>query len=173
VEFLELGRDTCKKCTGISEDREASTPQNFSVAKLEINDGKLTVGKANSTAKPQVYDKLNVEVKDFSFTSQFPFELTVDLPGGGDAKVSGKAGPINSQDAAKTPLEASVKANNMDLAASGFIDPASGFGGVADFDGTLNSNGSQAKAAGLVTCDKLKLSPKGRRFLKRSRSSMA
>ena len=158
--FSSLGGAGAKKALE-PEKQGASTPQNFSVAKLEIKDGKLTFGKANSTSKPQVYDKLNVEVKNFSFTSQFPFELTVDLPGGGNANVSGKAGPINSQDAAKTPLEASVKANNMDLAASGFIDPASGFGGVADFDGTLNSNGSQAKAAGLVTCDKLKLSPKG------------
>jgi AsmA protein len=32
---------------------------------------------------------------------------------------------------------------------------------LADFEGTLNSNGSQAKAAGQVTCDKLKLAPKG------------
>jgi AsmA protein len=28
-------------------------------------------------------------------------------------------------------------------------------------DATLNSNGSQAKAAGSLTCEKLKLSPKG------------
>src|SRR5690242_18100367 len=49
----------------------------------------------------------------------------------------------------------------MDLAASGFVDPATGLGGVADFDGSLNSNGSQAKATGVLTCNKLKLSPKG------------
>jgi len=158
--FSSLGGAGAKKKPE-PEKTGASTSQNFSVAKLEIKDGKLTVGKANSTVKPQVYDKVNVEVKNFSFTSQFPFELTADLPGGGDTQVSGKAGPINSQDAAKTPLDASIKVSNMDLAASGFINPASGFGGVADFEGALNSNGSQAKAVGLVTCDKLKLSPKG------------
>ena len=38
---------------------------------------------------------------------------------------------------------------------------ASGIGGSVDLDGTLNSNGSQAKAAGTITCEKLKLSPKG------------
>ncbi|HXY10635.1 MAG TPA: AsmA family protein [Terriglobales bacterium] len=155
--FSSLGGAGAKKVPE-TEKTGASAPQNFSVAKLEIKDGKLTVGKANSTAKPQVYDKLNVEVTNFSLASQFPFELTASLPGGGNAKVSGKAGPINPQDAAKTPLDGSVKVNNMDLAASGL---ASGIGGVADFDGTLNSNGSQGKAVGLVTCDKLKLSPKG------------
>jgi AsmA protein len=158
--FSSLGGTGAKK-TSESEKSAASTPQNFSVAKLEIKDGKLTVGKANSTAKQQVYDKVNVEVTDFSFASQFPFNMTAGLPGGGNANVSGKAGPINPQDAAKTPVDGTVKVNNMDLATSGFIDPKSGVGGVADFEGTLNSNGSQAKAAGQATCSKLKLSPKG------------
>jgi len=158
--FSSLGGTEAKKAPE-SEKSVASTPKNFSVAKLEIKDGKLTVGKANSAAKQQVYDKVNVEVKNFSFASQFPFNMTAGLPGGGNANVSGKAGPINPQDAAKTPVEGTVKVSNMDLATSGFIDPKSGIGGWADFEGTLNSNGSQAKAVGQVTCDKLKLSPKG------------
>jgi AsmA protein len=158
--FSSLSSTGAKKAPE-SEKSAASTPQNFSVAKLEIKDGKVTVGRANSTAKQQVYDKVNAEVTNFSFASQFPFNMTAGLPGGGDANVSGKAGPINPQDAAKTPVEATVKVNNMDLATSGFIDPKSGIGGLADFEGTLNSNGSQAKAVGQVTCNKLKLSPKG------------
>ena len=144
-----------------AEAAKSGASQNLSIAKLEIKDGKLAVGTANSTAKPQVYDKLNAEVKDFSLTSQFPFELTVNLPGGGNASLTGKAGPINPQDSAKTPLDASIKAKNLDLAASGFIDPASGIGGSADLEGTLNSTGTQAKAVGTVTCEKLQLSPKG------------
>ena len=87
--------------------------------------------------------------------------LTVSLPGGGNADLNGKAGPINPQDAAKTPFDATMKVKNLDVAASGFVDPASGIGGSVDLDGTLNSNGSQAKAAGTITCEKLKLSPKG------------
>lgn len=144
-----------------SEKSASSAPQNFSVDKLEVKDGKLTVGKANSPTKQQVYNKVNVEVTKFSFASQFPFKMTAGLPGGGDANVSGKAGPISPQDTAKTPVEGTVKVNNMDLATSGFIDPKSGIGGLADFEGMLNSNGSQAKAVGQVVCDKLKLSPKG------------
>src|SRR5262249_49811076 len=139
----------------------AATPQNFSVAKLEIKDGRLAVGNANASSKAHVYDKVNVEVEDFSFTSQFPFKLSASLPGGGDANVSGKAGPISQQDTAKTPVEANVKISGLDLAKSGFVDAASGIAGLANFDGTLNSNGSQAKAVGQVSCDKFKMSPKG------------
>jgi AsmA protein len=138
-----------------------SDPANVSVAKLNVNHAKLSVGKVNSSAKPVVYDNVNIQVTDFSFTSEFPFQLTAQLPGSGDAKIAGKAGPINAEDAAKTPFETSVKVNNMNIAALGVIDPASGIAGLANFDGTLNSDGSQAKAVGLFTGRQLKFSPKG------------
>jgi len=143
------------------EPAKSGASQALSIAKLEIKDGKLAVGKTNSTAKPQVYDNLNIELKNFSSTSQFPFKLSIGLPGGGSANVSGKAGPINPQDAAKTPLEATMEVKDLDFVASGFVDPATGIGGSADFDGAVNSDGKQAKATGVVTCEKLKLSPKG------------
>ena len=138
-----------------------STPPNFSVAKLNINQGKLSVGKANSSAKPVVYDNVNISVTNFSFTSQFPFQLTAQLPRSGDVNISGKAGPISSEDASKTPLETAVKVNNMSIGSLGMINPASGIAGLANFDGTLTSNGSQAKAVGLFTGKQLKFSPKG------------
>ena len=45
--------------------------------------------------------------------------------------------------------------------ASGFMDPSSGIGGVANFTGTVNSNGTQAQSNGDATVDRIKLSPKG------------
>jgi len=157
--FSSMGGSATKKTP--SPEKGTSTPPDLSVAKLEISDGKVTVGRANSAAKAQIYDKVNVEVKNFSFASQFPFQLTAGLPGGGDASVSGKAGPINPQDAAKTPLDVSVKVNNLNLATSGFIDPSTGIGGLANFEGTLKSDGTKAKAVGGINCSKLKLSTKG------------
>ncbi|MFI5110376.1 MAG: hypothetical protein ACHP78_16255, partial [Terriglobales bacterium] len=156
--YSSLGGAAAKKA---AEKSNNAAPTNFSVAKLEITNGKLIVGKVNSSKMRQVYDKVNIAVSNFSLTSQFPFELTAQLPGGGDAKISGKAGPIPAADAAKTPFEAAVKVNDMDIAASGFIDPASGIAGLANFDGTLNSNGSRAEAVGTFTGNKLKFSPKG------------
>jgi AsmA protein len=156
--FSSLGGSSAKQP---SEPAKSGASPGLSVAKLEIKDGKLTIGKANSTAKPQVYDKLNIELMNFSSTSQFPFELAVNLPGGGSANLSGKAGPINPKDAAKTPFDATMKVKDMDIAVSGFVDPASGIGGSVDFDGSVNSNGSQVKSAGTLSCEKLKLSPKG------------
>ncbi|HKS72703.1 MAG TPA: AsmA family protein [Terriglobales bacterium] len=143
-----------------AKNGESSNP-NLSIAKLNVKDGRITVSQQNSSAKPRVYDKVNIEVKNFSFTSQFPFTLTANLPGGGNAKLDGTAGPINSTDASLTPLNAKINVKQLDLGASGFTDPNSGIGGLADFDGTVTSDGKQAKAQGVVSASKLKLSPKG------------
>ena len=136
-----------------------STP-NLSVAKLNVNGGKVTVSQVGRDRK-YIYDKVNIEVKDFSFTSSFPFNMTADLPGGGNMKLDGKAGPINSKDAALTPVDAKLQVQGMNLAQSGFIDPAMGLSGIADLNGTVNSNGQQAKVDGTAKATQLKVSAKG------------
>jgi len=157
--FSSIGGASTKKQPEAKSGGAA--PPSVSVAKLNVDRGRLLVGKANSSVKPVVYDNVNIKVTDFSFTSQFPFELTAQLPRSGDVNISGKAGPINAEDAAKTPFETSVKVNNMSIGSTGIIDPASGIAGQANFDGTLNSDGTQAKAVGLFTGRQLKFSPKG------------
>jgi AsmA protein len=157
--FSSIGGASAKAAPELKSGGTSST--SFTAAKLNVNDAKLIVGKANSSTKPQVYDKVDIDVEDFSFTEPFPFKLTAQLPGGGDVEISGKAGPINAENAAKTPFEAAVKVNNLNTGTSGFIDPASGIAGLANLNGTLNSNGSHAKAVGTLTGTKLKFSPKG------------
>jgi AsmA protein len=138
-----------------------SSNPNLSVAKLNVNNGRLTVSQAGSTAKPRVYDKVNAEVTNFSFASSFPFEMTADTPAGGTLKLNGKAGPINSEDAALTPLDAKINVQKLDLAASGFIDPAAGIAGIADLDGTVTSDSHDAKVNGTLKATGLKVVQKG------------
>ena len=140
---------------------EPSIEQNLSVAELNIKNGQISIADTATRNKPHVYKNVDVGVKNFSYTSQFPFTLSADLPGGGNAKLDGTAGPINSNDASATPLQAKISVKGLDLAASGFVDPSTGIGGVANFDGTVSSDGNQAKSSGNATADRLKLSPKG------------
>lgn len=133
----------------------------LSVAKLNVNNGRLTISRVGAAEKPRVYDKVDITLKDFSFTSSFPFTLTARLPGDGTLKIEGKAGPINQEDAARTPLEAKVAVQKMNLAESGFIDPAAGISGVADFDGTVVSDGHEAKTSGTLKTAKLQVVKKG------------
>ena len=149
------------KSKSASSDSRSAVPENLSVGHLEVKDGKVTVAKLQSSAKPQVYDKVNIDVKDFSFASRFPFELQATLPADGKVELTGEAGPINPANAAATPLDASVKVTNMNMAASGFVDPASGIAGLISLDGKLNSDGTNAKGTGKITCTNAKLSPRG------------
>ncbi len=142
-------------------DTSTSVPQGLSVGKLTIKDGQVSIAEGTGVTKNHLYQNVDVSVKDFSFTSQFPFTLSADLPGGGTLKLDGTAGPINPNDAAVTPLQAKVEVKKLDWGKSGFIDPATGIGGVADFDGTVTSDGHQALSNGNMTADSLKLSPKG------------
>jgi AsmA protein len=134
---------------------------NLTVAKLNVNNGRVTVSQANSTMPQRVYDKVNVQVTNFSFTSSFPFSMSADLPSGGTMKLTGNAGPINVGNAEQTPLEAKINVQHMNLAASGFIDPAAGIAGIADLDGTVKSNGHDANVDGNVVVNGLKVVAKG------------
>jgi AsmA protein len=100
-------------------------------------------------------------MKNVSFTTQFPFTLSAGLPGGGNVKLDGTAGPVNRTDASLTPLNAKISVNDLDIAKSGFVDASSGFAGTASFAGTVESDGNQARSMGDATAQHLKLSPKG------------
>ena len=155
--FSSLGTKDAKE-KAATPAAPTSNPD-LSVGKLSIANGRITI--TDPPAKPHVYDKVEVKVEGFSFTSAFPFSLSADLPGGGSVTLDGKAGPIDQTDAASTAFEAKIKVKNLDLAASGFVESSSGVAGLADFEGTVNSDGKRLHSNGTANADKLKLSPKG------------
>ena len=128
---------------------------------FRLTDGKLTVGRTDSSVASRVYDNFNLEADAFSFSSSFPFKLTMNLPGGGNAAVSGNAGPIHLADILGTRFDASVTASGVNIAASGVVDPSSGIGGVASIDDTMKSDGNAATLTGTMNIAGAKLSPSG------------
>ncbi len=141
---------------------EQDLEQNFSVGELNIRDGQITVADTNAPARARVYSNVDVTVKNFSFSSQFPFTLSADLAGGGKAKLDGTGGPINRNDASLTPLLAKISVDKLDLAKSGFVDPSAGFAGSVNFSGNVDSDGALAHSKGEGSADGLQLSPKGK-----------
>ncbi|MGA8221816.1 MAG: AsmA family protein [Candidatus Acidiferrales bacterium] len=139
-----------------------SGPTDLSVDKLEISNGKVTVGTIGSRAKPLVYQEVNLGASDLSYTTQFPFKFSAKDPANGAVKLEGKAGPIDKADTTQTPMNAKIDVAHLDLgASSGFLDPASGIGGLIDFNGDVVSDGHQLTSKGAVKADKLKLKPNG------------
>jgi AsmA protein len=158
--FSSLGGNNTSAAKPATPVPSSGNP-NLSVAKLNINNGRLTVSRAGSTEKPHVYDKVNIEVTNFSFASSFPFKMTAQLPADGSLKLDGKAGPIDANNAAQTPLDAKVTVQKMNLAESGFIDPAAGISGIADYEGTVTSDGHEAKTDGTLKATNLQVVKKG------------
>src|SRR5579864_1483043 len=140
----------------------ASSPGALSVGKIEITNGKISVGNLGSRAKPLVYQDVNLTVTDLSTTSQFPFKLTAKDPGNGALRVEGKAGPIDQADASLTPLNATIDVQHLDIATfGGLASPNAGIAGLVDFNGSLTSDGKQMSSKGTVKTTKLKLSASG------------
>ena len=153
--FSSLGGEKQPQKTDSSS---SASMESLSVNRLAVKDGSLSMGKTNSS-RVQTYKDVDITVHNFSSKSQFPFTMTAKLPGDGDLKLDGQAGPI-AQDAAETPLSADVSVKGLNLATSGFVEPSSGIAGIADFTGKLNSDGHIARFTGDLTANKLKLAEK-------------
>jgi AsmA protein len=144
-----------------SSSASSSSSTDLSVRSFSLKNGTMVVGNTGANAKSHTYDQVNVKASDLSYTTQFPFELTARTPGNGSLKLTGKAGPLNPQDSAATPLNASVEVKNLDMKSTGFIDPSAGIAGLLDFSGTLNSDGHTATSNGKIIATHLQLVPAG------------
>jgi AsmA protein len=153
--FSSLGNSEKK-----TPEKSTST-SNLNVAKLELTDGKIFFGAIPAKRKPIVYDKVDISMRNFSIGSAFPVTASMRLPGGGSVKLDGKLGPINTQDVSLSPLQAKLNIEKLDLSQSAFVDPGAGISGLADFDGSVVSDGRIAKTNGTLKATNLKLTPKG------------
>jgi AsmA protein len=157
--FSSLGTKDAKEKEKAAAPAAPSSNPDLSVGKLSISNGRISI--TEPPAKPHVYDKVDVNVEGFSFSSAFPFSLSANLPGGGSVTLDGKTGPIDQTDAASTAFDAKIKVKNLDLAASGFVESSTGVAGLVDFEGAVNSDGKQLHSNGTANADKLKFSAKG------------
>ena len=128
----------------------------LAIKKLELKDGRVAVGSTTSP-KQAVYDQVNLEATDVALNAQFPVRLSATLPAGGSLNLQGKAGPLDRTDASLTAVSAKLAIKGLDLAQTGFIDPASGIAGVVDVNCDIASAGGQAKLKGTKTLQKLQL----------------
>jgi hypothetical protein len=120
--------------------QDADTKQTFpdlTVGHVTVENGRFTVGMqpapgAGASAPVRVYDQVNLEAKNFGFQNSFPFTVSAHLPGDGTVNLSGKAGPINQQDASLTPFTGQLEMKHIDPLAAGFVDASAGITGLVD-----------------------------------------
>jgi AsmA protein len=142
-------------------DLSQAQPRSFSIGEFKVDNGRLSLKRVDSSGEPRVYDNFSVVFTNFSTTAAFPFELQTNLPGGGNARLSGTAGPISVINVGSTPFKATLKATNVNIAAHGLIAPVIGSSGTVNVDETFQSDGTKATLAGGITASDLKLLPTG------------
>jgi AsmA protein len=146
---------------GAKSAHKTSIPQSgppLSVSSLQIRDGEITVAQG---AKRTTYKNVNVDVSNFSDQNEFPFTVAADTPGGGSVRLDGRAGPLASGDMTTTPLQAEVTVKQLNLAQTGFVDPASGVSGTLDYAGQIKSDGKLLQSEGKATASNLKVVKSG------------
>jgi AsmA protein len=131
----------------------SGAPPAFTVQKLELKNGQITVSSVGS-AKKSNYSNVGVVASNVSLVSKFPVTVTADLPGGGSFKVDGTAGPVNETNTVLTPLDAKITVSSLNLASTGFVDPSAGLGGILDLDGTILSQNGSASTKGTTKLSK-------------------
>ena len=128
---------------------------------VRITNGRLTLGRTLGHWKPLVLEQVNIELRNFSNTTAFPFSISTHVAGGGTLTLGGNAGPINHDDAAMTPVNATLHVAQLDLAASGMNDFAPELSGVVSFDAAGESDGRLMHLKGKLKAEKLKVARNG------------
>jgi AsmA protein len=136
-------------------------PLNLEVKLVKITNGRVTLGRTQGAWKPLALDQVNLDLKEFSAQSAFPFVLSANVVGGGTIKLTGQAGPINPSDAAMTPMNASLDLAQLDLAHSGLNDFAPDVAGLVSLQGSGSSDGRLLHLEGKLKAEKLKLAKRG------------
>jgi AsmA protein len=157
--FSSLGGKS--KAVSARAPSSARMPLDLSVKLVRVSNGRLTLRRTVGHWKPLALEQVDIELRDFSGTTVFPFSLSARVRGGGTVKLDGKAGPINPADSAMTPVSVSLKVAQLDLARSGMNDVAPDVTGLASFDGSGESDGVNMHLKAKVKAEKLKLAKNG------------
>ena len=129
------------------------------IQKIRISGGQISVRGLDGSRNARVYDEVDIDVSNLSFTSAFPFSVSAKAPGGGKISVDGEAGPFDMKDAAATPFHGSISIKHLDVASTGFVAAASGIAGLVDFTGTVASNGTVLSTKGKATATGVRVLP--------------
>ena len=153
--FSSIGGSSARaeKKPAPSSGSSSNMAESVSIKKLALEDGQITLGNTNSK-KRTVYTKVNLTASDVSMGSNFPVDFSMEGPNGGTMKIAGKVGPVDPQDAALTPQDVKLTASNLNLGATGFLDPSLGLGGLVDVDANLVSRNGEMTTKGQAKISK-------------------
>ena len=160
--FATLGtKNQAKPAAAEPPASSSGSMQDLTVKLVKITNGRLSL-KTAGEPQLKVLQKVNIEIKDFAANASFPVSLAAGIQGGGDVKMEGKAGPVNTDDASETPFDVTLKLNKLDIAKTGFVRPSTGFEGLVSIDGGASLAGHVLQLKGSIQAEHLKLAKAGK-----------
>lgn len=144
-----------------SAQQESSSASNITIGDLKIKNGSVIVSSAPTTGQPFVYSNVDVTVKNLSYTQSMPFDIAASLPGNGSLHLEGTAGPVSQQNAADTPLQATLSVKDFNPVKAGVLPASEGISMNADVQAQVHSDGRSVTSTGKVHALHLQLSPGG------------
>jgi uncharacterized protein involved in outer membrane biogenesis len=122
----------------------------FSLGKLTIRDGQVSVLDLQTSNNPSVYSHINLTLKNFAPDKPFQIDAALRLPGTGtqEVRLQGQGGPIAQAQPAETPFHGTLSLKEISLAnLSQYLhSPA-----LAGSDGTITGQTKIDAASGKVT----------------------
>lgn len=96
---------------------QASTGQQFSLGKLTISDGQISMLDQQTSKTPKVYDHIDITLNNFSPDHPFTVEAAVHMAGSGSqqARLQGDGGPLVSGQPAATPFRGTLNLKQISI----------------------------------------------------------
>ncbi len=140
----------------------ASSTGDFSLAELKITDGQVAVTDHQKHQSRSIYDHIDLTLNDFAPHRPFSFSMAAHLPGQGKqlVQVEGKAGPLQEGNMITTPLDGSIKLNQVSL--SGLQQYLSSqamaqMDAVASGEAALKNQNGKLASSGNLTLENVRL----------------
>src|SRR5580693_3626561 len=129
-----------------------SSPQQFSLGELAINDGLVAITDLQDRKPRTVYDHIDVKLKDFAPTTPFSVEASVHLPGPGNQEVGlkGKGGPLSHENPATTPFKGTLDLKGVQI---GGLQKFLQIPALVNTDGVLSGHTDIASEAGKLSAN--------------------
>ena len=108
------------------QPRQTSAEQQFSLGKLTIQDGQISLLDQQQSKSPTLYDHIDLTLTNFAPNEPFTVDAAAHMAGAGsqEMRVQGEGGPLVREQPAMTPFHGTVNLKQV---------------GIADFSKFLNS----------------------------------
>ena len=141
---------------------QGSTEQQFSLGKLTISDGQISVLDQQKSKTPALYDHIDVKLENFSPDKPFTIDAAAHMAGSGSqqARLQGEGGPIVNSQPATTPFRGTLNLKQVSMSdLSKFLNSPTlnGTDGIVSGETKINSQSGKLTAQGQTQIQNAKL----------------